>query len=127
LINEVTYAADNYQRYQGAKLVNRFNSVCYYRLSQSMDSHNVGLNRGGIEKALQRITAKTLVIGIKSDVLYPIAEQEYLQKTIRGATLLSIASDFGHDGFLLEYEKIEPALKHFLEDRSSHHLKVVNQ
>ena len=56
-----------------------------------------------------------------------LAEQEYLQKTIRGAELLSIASDFGHDGFLLEYEKIEPALKKFIEERSSHHLKVVNE
>lgn len=125
--NEVTYAADNYQRYQGLKLVNRFNVLCYYRLSQSMDSHDVGLNRGGVEKALQKITAKTLVIGIQSDVLYPIEEQEYLKKNIRGAELLVIASDFGHDGFLLEYEKIEPALKEFIEDKSANRLKVVNQ
>ena len=124
---DVVYAADNYQRYQGLKLVNRFNAICYYRLSQSMDSHDVGRNRGGILSALKKITAKTLVIGIKSDVLYPINEQEYLQQNISGAQLLSIASDFGHDGFLLEYEKIEPALKKFIEEKSSHHLKVVNQ
>jgi homoserine O-acetyltransferase len=126
LNKEVAYAADNYQRYQGLKLVNRFNVVSYYRLSQSMDSHDVGRSRGGVEKALKKITAKTLVIGIKSDVLYPISEQEYLQKKITGAQLLSIASDYGHDGFLLEYEKIETALKRFIEERSSHHLKVVN-
>jgi len=125
--SEVMYAADNYQRYQGLKLVNRFNAICYYRLSQSMDSHDVGKNRGGVEKALRKITAKALVIGITSDVLYPITEQEYLQKTIRGAELLSISSDFGHDGFLLEYEKIETALKRFIESKSSHHLKVVNE
>ncbi len=127
LTNDVLYASDNYQRYQGLKLVNRFNAVCYYRLSQSMDSHDVGRNRQGVQKALQRIKAKTLVIGIDSDVLYPITEQEYLKKTIRGAELLNIASDFGHDGFLLEYEKIETALKTFIEDKSSHHLKVVNE
>jgi len=125
--SDVVYAADNYQRYQGLKLVNRFNAICYYRLSQSMDSHDVGKNRGGVEKALRKITAKALVIGITSDVLYPITEQEYLQKTIRGAELLSISSDFGHDGFLLEYEKIEAALKRFIESKSSHHLKVVNE
>lgn len=122
-----TFAADNYQRYQGLKLVNRFNAVCYYRLSQAMDSHDVGYNRGGIAAALRRITARTLVIGIQSDVLYPIAEQEYLQQAIPHAELLNIASDFGHDGFLLEYEKIEVALKNFIEDKSSFHLKVVNQ
>ena len=125
--NEVTYAADNYQRYQGLKLVNRFNAICYYRLSQSMDSHDVGKNRGGVERALRTITAKTLVIGITSDVLYPITEQEYLQKKILGAELLAISSDFGHDGFLLEYEKIETALKRFIQGKSSHHLKVVNE
>lgn len=127
LTNDVIYASDNYQRYQGLKLVNRFNALCYYRLSQSMDSHDVGRKRGGVESALQKITAKTLVIGIQSDVLYPFTEQEYLQKTIPGAELLNIGSDFGHDGFLLEYEKIETALKKFIEDRSSHHLKVVNE
>jgi homoserine O-acetyltransferase/O-succinyltransferase len=127
LTNEAVYASDNYQRYQGLKLVNRFNVLCYYRLSQSMDSHDVGNNRGGVEKALRTITAKTLVIGIKSDVLYPISEQEYLQKTIPGADLLSISSDFGHDGFLLEYEKIEIALRKFIENKSSRHLKVVNE
>ncbi len=123
----VVYAADNYQRYQGLKLVNRFNAVCYYRLSQSMDSHDVGRNRNGVEAALQTITAKTLVIGISSDVLYPISEQEYLAETIPGASLLNIASDFGHDGFLLEYEKIESSLKKFIEEKTSHHLKIVNQ
>ncbi|MET0392021.1 MAG: homoserine O-acetyltransferase [Chitinophagaceae bacterium] len=127
LSNEAIYASDNYQRYQGLKLVNRFNAVCYYRLTQAMDSHDVGYNRGGTGAALQRITARTLVIGIQSDVLYPIAEQEYLQRAIRHAELLNIASDFGHDGFLLEYEKIEAALKQFIEDKSSIHLKVVNQ
>ncbi|MFM9908037.1 MAG: homoserine O-acetyltransferase [Chitinophagaceae bacterium] len=127
LTNDVTYAADNYQRYQGLKLVNRFNVICYYRLTQSMDSHDVSRNRGSIEEALRRITAKTLVIGIQSDVLYPITEQEFLQKNISGASLLSIASDFGHDGFLLEYEKIEMALGKFIEEQSSNHLKVVNE
>ncbi|HKZ67047.1 MAG TPA: hypothetical protein VJ111_11845, partial [Chitinophagaceae bacterium] len=92
-----------------------------------MDSHDVGRKRKGVEKALQKITAKTLVIGISSDVLYPIAEQEYLQKTIPGAELLNIGSDFGHDGFLLEYEKIETALRKFIQDKSSNHLKVVNE
>ncbi len=127
MTEEAKYAADNYQRYQGLKLVNRFNALCYYRLSQTMDSHDVGRNRNGVEAALNTIKAKTLVIGITSDVLYPITEQEYLQQTIPGAQLLSIYSDYGHDGFLLEYEKIETALTTFIDERKSSHLKIVNQ
>jgi homoserine O-acetyltransferase len=80
-----------------------------------------------VEQALKSIKAATLVIGIRSDVLYPIEEQEYLQRTIPGAQLLDIASDFGHDGFLLEYEKIETALREFIHTNTSHHLKIVNQ
>jgi homoserine O-acetyltransferase/O-succinyltransferase len=127
LTESTIYAADNYQRYQGMKLTNRFNAICYYRLTQSMDSHDVGRNRNGVEAALKTITAKTLVIGITSDILYPIAEQEYLQKIIPGAELLSIQSEYGHDGFLLEYEKIETALKKFIADKKSSHLKIVNE
>jgi homoserine O-acetyltransferase/O-succinyltransferase len=113
----VYYAADNYQRYQGSKLVNRFNAACYYRLTQSMDSHDVGRHRGNsVEKALQQITARTLVIGIRSDVLYPFDEQVFLQENIRGAQLLALDSDFGHDGFLLEYETIEKALRQFMNE-----------
>lgn len=127
LTNDVTYAADNYQRYQGLKLVNRFNAICYYRLTQAMDSHDVSYNRKSIQEALKRITARALVIGIESDVLYPIEEQQLLAKQIKGAKLLSIASDFGHDGFLLEFEKIEQALQEFIQQQSFNYLKVVNQ
>lgn len=127
LSKDVMYAADNYQRYQGLKLVNRFNALCYYRLSQSMDSHDVGRNRKSVENALKLVRAHTLVIGIQSDVLYPIAEQEFLQKNIPGAQLLSIPSDFGHDGFLLEYEKIELALRKFIDEKISWQMKVVNE
>lgn len=127
LSEEARYAADNYQRYQGLKLVNRFNAICYYRLTQSMDSHDSGRNRNGVVAALKSIKARTLVIGIMSDLLYPITEQELLYNNIPGAQLLSIASDFGHDGFLLEYEKIETALKKFMEDKNRNYLKIVNE
>lgn len=113
--DSVVYAADNYQRYQGIKLVSRFNVISYYRLTQSMDSHDVGRGRKGIKEALAEITAKTLVIGIESDVLYPVQEQKYLHQHIKHARLLTIDSNFGHDGFLLEYEKIAPAISNFLK------------
>jgi homoserine O-acetyltransferase/O-succinyltransferase len=124
--DSVIYAADNYQRYQGLKLVNRFNAVCYYRLTQVMDSHDVGVGRGGVVNALRLIKAKTLIIGIASDLLYPIGEQEFLQQHIPGARLLQLESDFGHDGFLLEYEKIEKSLREFIQQKITNYLKIVN-
>lgn len=113
--NNTLFAADNYQRYQGMKLVNRFNVISYYRLTQAMDSHDVGRDRNGSAAALNRISARSLVIGIESDLLYPIHEQKFLHEHIRNSEFLNIASDFGHDGFLLEYDRIEKALRAFLE------------
>lgn len=106
--------AETYQRYQGEKLAKRFNAFSYYFLSQSMDLHDVGRNRGGIEAALKNITAKTLVVSISSDMLFPAIEQEELASYIPNAELEIIDSDYGHDGFLLEFEKLTSLLQRFL-------------
>jgi homoserine O-acetyltransferase/O-succinyltransferase len=108
------FRASSYQRYQGEKLANRFNAYAYVSLSKSMDAHNVGRNRGGVVETLAKITAKTLVIGIDSDGLFPISEQLFLKEKIKGAQFASISSDFGHDGFLVENEQLVEILKDFL-------------
>lgn len=108
------FRADSYQRYQGKKLSNRFNAYSYYTLSKVLDGHNVGRNRGGIEKALSKIRAKTLIIGIDSDLLFLPAEQEEMAKYIKNAQLHMIKSDYGHDGFLLEFEQISKIIENFL-------------
>ena len=96
------YKASSYQNYQGEKLVNRFNAYSYWYLSKCMDSHNVGRGRHGVEKALSFIKARTLVIGIKSDVLFPIEEQQYLFSHIPKSAFAELESFYGHDGFLIE-------------------------
>lgn len=111
------FKSESYQRYQGEKLAKRFNAFSYYFLGKSMDSHNVGRARVSIEKALSQITAATLVIGIKTDLLFPINEQQFLADNINGASLQIIDSPYGHDGFLLEFEQIEKAVKLFLEKK----------
>ncbi len=108
------YKSESYQRYQGAKLAKRFNAFSYYVLSQSMDAHNVGRGRGGIQNALNKIKARTTVIGISTDILFPLPEQKFLAQHIPGATFHAIDSENGHDGFLLEYEKIEKIIMNAL-------------
>jgi homoserine O-acetyltransferase len=80
-----------------------------------MDSQDVGRGRGGIIKALGQIKAKTLVMGIKSDALFPITEQEFLGKHIPGATFQAIDSLYGHDGFLIESQLMTKAIKMWLK------------
>ena len=96
------FKASSYQNYQGDKLVKRFNSFSYWYLLKAMDSHNVGRNRASISDALKSITAKTLVIGISSDLLFPPSEQKFLAEKIPNASYLEIDSFYGHDGFLIE-------------------------
>jgi len=108
------FKSESYQRYQGEKLARRFNAFSYYKLSQSMDSHNVGRGRESIGKALHHIKAKTLAIGIETDILFPLVEQQFIAANIPNASFKSIQSDFGHDGFLLEYETIGNLINEFI-------------
>ena len=117
------FKSESYQRYQGEKLVKRFNAFSYYFLSKGMDAHNVGRNRMSIEMALKEITARTLVIGISNDILFPISEQQFLAKSINGAHFKSIDSFYGHDGFLLEYEQITKAISSFLQHSQKGEIK----
>jgi homoserine O-acetyltransferase/O-succinyltransferase len=109
------YKSESYQYYQGEKLAARFNAFSYYCLSQSMDSHQVGRNRGSVIAALKKIKAKTHVIGIKSDLLFTEKEQIFLAENIPGACLYLIPSNFGHDGFLLEYNAISTIVLGFIQ------------
>lgn len=110
------FRAASYQRYQGLKLTNRFNAYAYWSLTKTMDAHNVGRNKVSIEAALQEIKANTLVVGISSDVLFPVPEQEFLQKHIPRAELTVIDSIFGHDGFLVETAQLEERINDFLHN-----------
>jgi homoserine O-acetyltransferase len=109
------FNSESYQRYQGEKLAKRFNAFSYYSLSKSMDSHNVGRGRGSVIEALHMIKAKTLSIGIRSDLLFPVEEQEYLAAHIEGARFRQIDSYYGHDGFLLEFEQIQQHITEFIK------------
>jgi homoserine O-acetyltransferase len=114
-IDEQLFKAETYQQYQGEKLANRFNAFSYWFLSRGMDTHNVGRGRKSVVDALKQIKAKALIISIKSDMLFPVSEQEFLKAHISNSELTIIQSHYGHDGFLLEHEKITQLLKGFLK------------
>jgi len=107
------FRASSYQRYQGRKLVARFDAYSYVVLTRAMDSHHLGRGRGGVAAALAGIRARTLVLGITSDVLFPISDQLEIAQGIAGAVYGELDSSFGHDGFLLETGKITQALELF--------------
>ena len=108
------FKAASYQRYQGNKLFQRFNAYSYWRLTKAMDSFNVGRGKPSIEAALATITARCLVMGIDSDILFPPREQVVLASMIPNAQYVTIHSGYGHDGFLLEYPQMIAHIKRFL-------------
>jgi homoserine O-acetyltransferase len=107
------YKAATYQRYQGDKIVDRYNAFTYRLLSKVMDSHNVGRNRGSIPQALGRVKSRTLVVGIRSDLLFPPTEQQFLARHIPSASYQEIDSLYGHDGFLIEFRPLTALIRNW--------------
>jgi homoserine O-acetyltransferase len=107
------YKAYSYQAYQGEKLARRFNAFSYWVLSKTMDTHNIGRGRGSVENALARVTARSLFIGMDSDILFPVPEQKYLASKVEKGEFAMIDSLYGHDGFLLEAEKLTKVIRTF--------------
>ena len=110
------YRAASYVIYQGEKLAYRFNAYSYWLLTKAMDSHHIARGRGGnLGKVLESIKQPTLIIGINSDILCPLVEQKLLADHIPASRLVEIDSAYGHDGFLVESEKISLHLRDWLE------------
>lgn len=109
------YKAEGYERHQGRKLVQRFNAQAYWILTKAMDSHHIGRNRGPIPEVLKTIKARALVVGVSSDLLFPTREQKLLAGYIPNAEYHEIDSPYGHDGFLIEFDKLEKILREFLK------------
>lgn len=106
--------ASGYQRYQGEKLCRRFDAYSYYRLTQAIDSHDVGRGRGGVAAALRSIRARTLVAAVSTDLLFSVGEHRAMADAIPGAEYRVIDSDYGHDGFLIEYEQVNRMMIDFM-------------
>lgn len=110
------YAAQSYLEHQGAKLVSRFDAGSYVTLSDSLSSHDVGAGRGGVAAALRGCPVPAVVAGITSDRLYPLRLQAELAELLPGCDGLQVVdSDSGHDGFLLENERVGELIRQTLD------------
>lgn len=110
------FKASSYQRYQGLKMSKRFNAFSYWYISKAMDSQNVGRGRHGIKAALRRISANSLFVGIGTDILFPTEEQKFLAAHVKNGVYKEFLSDYGHDGFLLEFDKLTAVIAEFYEE-----------
>ena len=105
------YAVESYLDHQAIKLAHRFDANTYIALTDAMNSHDIGRDRGGVAAALEAITVPVVVVSIDTDRLFPPRLQvEVVELVPQAAPLITISSDFGHDGFLVESEAVGAAI-----------------
>jgi len=102
------WAVQSYLDHQADKLAHRFDAGSYVALTDAMSTWDIGRGRGGVEAALASICVPLVVGGIDSDRLYPLHQQLRIAEGAPGCVdgLRVIASQFGHDGFLVERDLV---------------------
>jgi homoserine O-acetyltransferase len=114
------FEVERYLDHHGTKLVRRFDANSYLVIGKAMDLHDVGRGRGGLEAAISRVRAPTLIVGITSDLLYPLYQQRQIHQLLaRQGTpteLVEIDSPHGHDSFLIDVDKVSEPIGAFLDE-----------
>jgi homoserine O-acetyltransferase len=108
------YQVDSYMTYQGGKLTTRFDVDSYLTLLYAMNAHDIGDKLGGWKRAASQIQAEVHAFGYEGDLIYPPEAIEEFVRYTRYGTFYSIETDFGHDGFLVEFDKWGPYIKEAL-------------
>ena len=109
------YAVESYLDHQADKLARRFDANTYLILTEAMNSHDVGRDRGGVEAALGSIKIPVIVVSIDTDRLFPPRlQQEIFELTPTAEAPDILVSPFGHDGFLVEVESVGAIIRRAL-------------
>jgi homoserine O-acetyltransferase len=116
---EDVFEVESYLRHQGSTFVRRFDANSYLTITRAMDYFDLAAEFGGDVSAAFRGTAtRFLVCSFSSDWLFPTSESRSLVRALNGAganvSFVEIASDKGHDAFLLEEPEFHAALGGFL-------------
>lgn len=97
------FAVQSYLDHHAGKLQSRFDPGSYVTLTDAMSLHDI--YRGRDSDVLRRAEVPTRVLGITSDRLYPLYQQQRIADEL-GVDLDVVESPFGHDGFLLEDDQV---------------------
>ncbi len=113
---EGRFQVESYLDHQAEKLACRFDAGSYVTLTDALNRHDIGRGRGGMNDALAASIVPTLIVGVDTDILYPIHQQEHLARNLGNCLgLETITSAVGHDGFLTEFERVDSIVRGFVE------------
>jgi homoserine O-acetyltransferase len=113
------FAIQSYLEAHARKFVRAFDPNCYLYLSRAMDRFDLAAHGGSHIAALTRSRVeKALVIGVESDMLFAIDEQERLAKSFEQAGAVTSFAPLdcieGHDSFLIDLERFGNEIRTFL-------------
>ncbi|MGH8040447.1 MAG: homoserine O-acetyltransferase MetX [Rudaea sp.] len=121
----VEFQVESYLAGHARRFVRSFDPNCYLYLSRASDWFDVAEycakepGHGGVTKALQRIKVeRALVIGVSTDILFPLSQQEEIADGLRAAgahvDFVALDSPQGHDAFLVDIPRFGAAIARFL-------------
>jgi homoserine O-acetyltransferase/O-succinyltransferase len=113
------YAVQSYLEAQTGRFVRVFDANCYLYLSRAMDLFDLAQHRGSHRAALEPSRLEhVLVIGVESDMLFPLREQRVLADACESAGIrtrfVPLPSVQGHDSFLVDIARFDPPIRSFL-------------
>lgn len=112
-----SFAVESYLSYQGKSFVERFDANSYLYITKAIDNFNLAPD-GRLEEVLVRVQAETLVVSFDSDWLYPSYQSQEIAAALEGAgcrvDYWELASDYGHDAFLIENPPLSALVRDFL-------------
>ena len=117
---DADFQIESYLRYQGSAFVDRFDANSYLYITRAMDYFDlVKQYNGNLSNAFKDSKVKFLIISFTSDWLYPTSENKEIVIALNAAGanvgFIEIASDKGHDSFLLEVPEFLKSINNFLE------------
>lgn len=115
----IDFEIESYLEHHASKFTGQFDPNCYLYLSRAMDLFDLADHGGGsVAGALRRFTVeRALVIGVETDLLFPIEQQEELAEGLRAGgrdvTFARLPSIQGHDSFLVDMDRFRPVIAEF--------------
>ena len=116
----IEFEIEAYLQGHADRFVTRFDANSYLYLSKAMDLFDLAEHGGGnLEEASRKIAARrALVIGVETDILFPVTQQQDLARVLEAAgrkvTFHRFPSIQGHDSFLIDMARFGPAVAAFL-------------
>lgn len=99
------YEIQSYLDYQGDKIKERFDANSYLYLLDAMNNHDIGRGRNGWKNAAKQYKAELHTFSFEHDLLYPDSLIRQFATHPEKSSHHHIPTDYGHDGFLVEFER----------------------